>query len=566
MNSIFFFLFAQEIFSLYGAIDLGTQFIKVSVNDADGNMKIISNSQNKMMTPSAVAFKLDNYPNRHLTNIEALKTPIKIGDDALRILKKRPESGSAFVPRLIGRNPSNQSNFYFPQFVNASEMLGLLLKNIFLSPELKHVQGSVVAVPAYYTFEQRNDIIDAMWAAELSLYNLIDDNEAIATLYSIRFAKRFTDEPQSILFVDAGATSIKAYRGVFNMNHTTNPPTPLVNLTSYEWTESCGGENFAIKYSKYKQISLTKARKQLSTLSSISKSELNTIFSEELTSLSHLIKRASNGPIDHIQIFGGLSRFPIVVDTILNAAGGVEMRRDLPPNDAIALGSQYVLMNLNNISLFQFPNLTRSSPYNLFVECNGVTDDYCYKSANCSEATLLENTRCEVFNFFTEMEEVPEGSSNLIGSYNLLNISRFPRGANAGGFLVFKPPKPIVTAAMWCRNEDLYCLPIIGKAAGSNQLKRQKQFQFVETIMKAQNQIQSISILKDKIEGLASRLEKFMENSEDVKCEEIKDDTIKQIEYARQIKSKSNSKNKLEVVEEELEMIARYLGVPINAP
>lgn len=562
MNSIFFLLFAQEIFSLYGAIDLGTQYIKVSVMDIDGNMKIVSNSQNKMMTPSAVAFKLDKYPTRHLTNIEALKTPIKIGDDALRLLKKRPESGSAFVPRLIGRTSSNESHFYFPQFVNASEMLGLLLKNIFLTPELKLVQGSVVAVPAYYTYEQRNDIIDAMWAADLSLYNIVDDNEAISTLYSIRFAKRFSEKPQSILFVDAGATSIKAYRGVFDMNHTTNPPTPLVNLTSYEWTESCGGEQFAIKYSQAKNISITKSRKQIISLS---KSEANSTFSEELASLSHLIKRAANGPIDHIQIFGGLSRLPIVIETVSNAAGGVEIRRDLPPNDAVSFGSQYVLMNLHNISLFQFPNLTRSSPYNIFVECNGVTDDYCYKSANCSDATLLENTRCDVFNFFTELDDVPEGCTNLIGRYNLLNISRFPKGANAGGFLVFKPPKPIITAALWCRNEDLYCLTIVGKEAVSNELKREKQLHFVETVMKAQDEIQTISMLKEKIESISLQIENFIKNTDDVKCEEVKDDALKQIEFARQVKNKSNAKNKLDVVEKDLEMIARYLGVPVNA-
>lgn len=562
MNSIFFLLFAQEIFSLYGAIDLGTQYIKVSVMNIDGNMKIVSNSQNKMMTPSAVAFKLDKYPTRHLTNIEALKTPIKIGDDALRLLKKRPESGSAFVPRLIGRTSSNESHFYFPQFVNASEMLGLLLKNIFLTPELKLVQGSVVAVPAYYTYEQRNDIIDAMWAADLSLYNIVDDNEAISTLYSIRFAKRFSEKPQSILFVDAGATSIKAYRGVFDMNHTTNPPTPLVNLTSYEWTESCGGEQFAIKYSQAKNISITKSRKQIISLS---KSEANSTFSEELASLSHLIKRAANGQIDHIQIFGGLSRLPIVIETVSNAAGGVEIRRDLPPNDAVSFGSQYVLMNLHNISLFQFPNLTRSSPYNIFVECNGVTDDYCYKSANCSDATLLENTRCDVFNFFTELDDVPEGCTNLIGRYNLLNISRFPKGANAGGFLVFKPPKPIITAALWCRNEDLYCLTIVGKEAVSNELKREKQLHFVETVMKAQDEIQTISMLKEKIESISLQIENFIKNTDDVKCEEVKDDALKQIEFARQVKNKSNAKNKLDVVEKDLEMIARYLGVPVNA-
>ena len=222
-------------------------------------------------------------------------------------------------------------------------------------------------------------------------------------------------------------------------------------------------------------------------------------------------------------------------------------------------------MNLNNISLFQFPNLTRSSPYNVYVECNGVTDDYCYKSANCTEAALLENTRCEEFNFYTEMEEVPEGTSNLIGKYNLLNITKFPRGANAGGFLVFKPPKPIITAALWCRNEDLYCLSIIGRAARSNELKRDRQLHFVDTIMKAQDEIQKISILKDKIDSLSGRLAKFLEESEDVRSEEVKEDVLKQIEFAKQVNSKSNAKKKLEVIEEELETIARYLGVPINA-
>ncbi|OHT10048.1 hypothetical protein TRFO_20856 [Tritrichomonas foetus] len=629
MNLFFFFI--QIAFSSYGAIDLGTQYIKVSVMDINGNIRIVPNSKNKMMTPSAVAFKLEKYPNRHLTMVESLRAQVKIGDDALRILKNNPKKGSEFVPRLIGRNLTSHitnnftdhikndikntttgtfsGHFTSPDIADPSEMLGFLFKEIFSSPEFTQMPGSVVAVPAYYTFEQRRDINDAMWAAQANYYGTVDDNQAIATLYSIRFAKRFSEKPQDILFVDIGAASSKAYRCHFSMNKTTNPPTPLANVTSYEFTENCGGQILAMKLASIKNISPSKAQK---LLKANSLSNYDELFEDELYSLSRMIKLAINGPIDQIQIFGGASRFQFLIDTISKVVGTeIEIKKELPAFDAVAFGAIHALQDMQNLSVYQFPNLTRSSPYNSYVECGGVIEDFCYKSANCTEAALLENTMCDYVHFLTDYENVPEGCSNILGKFELVNISRFPKQPEegAGGFLTFKEPSPILTGALWCRNTDLYCDPIVVKHAGSTELQREKKLAFVETVLKGQKEMEKMILLKAKINEISERIINFLENNENEKesyeiekqkkeekeenqdprsryekgpsyflekakekakereqqkIDDVRIESMETINYVKQINEGTHNNLKLETLVEELERIARYIGVPLN--
>lgn len=560
-----FLLLTGSAISSYCAIDLGSQYLKVSTMDIDGFIKIVPNSHNKMMTPASVALKLDKYPNHHLTNIEALNAQLKVGDDALRHLKIRPESGSYCIPRLLGRSISSATDFSYPSIVDASEMLSFLIKNLFPLNKFPTTPSLIIAVPAYYTYEQRNDVINALYSSSMNCIGLIDDNQAISTLYSIRFSKRFSEQNQQILFVDCGSTSMKAYRCLFSMNYTTNPPTPLINITSYEWTEDCGGELFARKYSRHYNISISKARKMLISLTNTSNKDINStdFFSEELSALSRLIKRAVNGPIDQIQLIGGSSRLFFVKDIISQAANGVEIKKELPPFDSIAIGAMHVLQEIENISIYQFPNITRTSPYNSYVECGNVTDDYCYQSANCTFASILENTKCDILEFKTDIDDVPKGTTPILGRYDMANISQFPEG-RSGGFVMFKEPMPVLVSALWCRNEDLYCQNIMVRPTLSNELVRNRQKAFVETVLNAQKEIEKLRLIKIQISDLIQNIENFLDESNDVQVDEMKIGTLETIEYAKKMCSKSNNYAKLQVIKNDLEIIAHYVGISVH--
>ena len=593
----------------YCSIDLGTKNLKVGFIDINGDPRVAPNSKNLMMTPAAIAIKFMNHPfpaNKHLSIDQALSVQVKVGDDALSVLKNRPEAGSSFVPRLIGRE--NVSDKYYAKwghsrYLNPSEMLALIIKHTLHTSSISSVDGCVVAIPAYYTFAQRKDISDAMWAAQINFFGLIDDDQAVPTLYSIRFAKRFSKRKQSILFVDAGFNSVKAYRCVFQTNHSTSPPTPNANVTSYEWSECVGSSKFIEKIASYKNISMKKAEKYLFSSNDEFISKYYDVFKDEILLLQQLIKRAINGPIDEVQIFGGASRLEFISDIIKNVLKSHQMdinddyflgndpeddigsdifndlkdyiykeipvKKELSINDAVSFGALYVLQDMQNLSMYTYPNLTRCSPYNSYVECGGVISEYCYQSSNCSEGAVLENSICEKINIYTDPENAPEGCSNLLGQQIMVNSSDFTHHPS-GGFLMFKPPAPMVNFAMWCRNSDFYCDYVALRQSGSNELQKSMQLNFVDTIFNNQKQIEKINYIRADIMTLLESIESIMEsdsNGEKIegKIKDMKEKILSTIENSKSVYRKTQNIEKLRSIYDELQLIAVYLDISPNS-
>jgi hypothetical protein len=81
-------------FLLFAAVDLGREDVRVAINTITDPAKLVANSKNKVSTPSSP---------RALRSVGSPSTSeIKIGEDAIRILKSRPCAGTAFLPRVIG--------------------------------------------------------------------------------------------------------------------------------------------------------------------------------------------------------------------------------------------------------------------------------------------------------------------------------------------------------------------------------------------------------------------------------------------------------------------------------
>ena len=118
-----------SICTAYLGIDLGSQYIKVAESTISGVPRILKDSNNKVSIPSAAALK---HP------IDLLNVPsnlsdfyIKFGAAALPVLKKNPELGHEFLPRVIGRNGSS---FDTSKYLTATELEAYESDPVLLKP------------------------------------------------------------------------------------------------------------------------------------------------------------------------------------------------------------------------------------------------------------------------------------------------------------------------------------------------------------------------------------------------------------------------------------------------
>ena len=497
MLDVLFLLFIF-IKSDYVAIDLGTQFIK-SVTYQKG-FQIINheNSHNKLLTPSAVAFKTPNKTIKEPLNYtKAAQSTLLVGDSAVRYLKQNPDSGTLFVPRFVGRNSTVHTKV--PLITNPAYMLTFLFQDVIQTVE--NFEAMVVTIPTYYTYSQRKSIIDSIWTAKASFLGLIDDSQSLTYYYSSKFPERYRQEAHPVTFVDIGATSCKAYRVVFDLNideKTTNSNSeeyfspyesietnnnkknnrennrenngendeendesyeifgnPIANMTSYEFSENCGGEIFAKKISKKLNISINKARKRL-----MNGEDFREILSEEMIILQNIVSSAMNGDCNEVQLLGGGSRSPFIVETIREAAGEAEVRKELSIQQSLATGAMLWLQEYLNLTK-KMPNMTKISPYNSYVQCNNQTSSYCNHNGFCNDSILLEDNICDQI-IIKMFDKPPDGCNDVLTVFDLKNISDFKKilkgkSKYATGFIMLQPPVPVVTAALWCRNSDMKC-------------------------------------------------------------------------------------------------------------
>lgn len=545
------FFFVQFVVSKYVAIDIGSKYSKVSAFEPYGTIEILKDPQDNMWTPSAVALQMKNYPKSRLNSLELLESSVVYGKNALKFLKKHNYSGSSSIPFHIGRNISTPL-----QIATHSDLLSLLIT--YLTSSQQNVQGMMLSIPYYYTYSQRQSIIDAVWGTRISFYGLIDDVQAIASYYSTMFAKRFLSDPIAVLFVDIGAYSCKAYRVEFYFDENRKLH---ANHTSYEWTEDAGGDIFVSIISQSHRIS---RKRSLNYLDQYQNDHTEELLHESLSSLSSVIRRSINGDIDEIQVFGGSSRYQCVLNTIQSASGDVPIKKEIPVNFGVATGSGHFFQNLLNVSNSIEPNITLTSPYNMFIECDGVTQEYCSKNGKCDNSILLEDAYCDVISIRTEESQTPDGCDDIISRFKLVNISSFntDHSVKCTGFLMLQPPIPQINGAMWCRNKDMYCDQIkVEQEIGD--LFQQKQIRvFNDIVSMNSKKKKKTSVLIGKLSLKIDMIEYHILNNYNLKIERVLDEANILIESAKKLLVDSSSTSyQIKAMIKELESIISFLGL-----
>ena len=500
------------LLQIYINIDLGGENIRASTIDIYDQAILLPNKFNKFVTPGAAAIKLKNPINETISNDLLSTSQFKYGFDALKYLKNHPESGTPYLGRLIGRNSSE--NYPLPINLTPVQLLSLFFIDLFSSPKLSTVEGTSVTIPCYYTLKQREEVIQALWAAKIPFLGLIDDYTAVIQLYSEKFHSRYQNNNHTVLFIDIGATHISSYRVDFYFNSSIDQ---FANQTSLLWTEETGTLEFARKISKIKKISLNKAKRILDSGLNISE-----FIKEDLNIISNLILKSLHDTVDEIQIFGGGSKLPFLIDFIKQITNFENIFKELPSFDTTVLGGAYLSLQLSNSTneinkIF----IERKPAFTMNVTCGNVTGEYCVENDNCTELVILDNTICEYLDVVADINHIPFGSSPLLSRYIMKNISKFEREEDeiVSGIISLANPLPIIVHTSWCITAIISCQQIDIQQYDQPINNYKILSNFVDEIQKIERKRRRIQSLKSQILDLSQQISNNLINSSNIKFE-----------------------------------------------
>lgn len=470
-----FFAFAQCYFA---AIDIGGQYARIAINTIGNSAKLVTNEQDKVMTPSAIGLRLAEYSEKHIKLNEIDNVEVRIGEPAVKLLKHKPLAGAQFLPRIIGRNES--VDFELPTIMNSTELLALFFHKLFKQPQLQSAEAIAVNVPNFWTLSQRDVVFQAMELAKLPFFGLVDDTSAVIQLYTIQHSKKFIYESHGVLFVDFGATGLRAYRILF----TTNGTDPLGTQTSYEFTERVSGIKMIRKVAEHDSCSFSKAQKRLIA----NPDKYSDLMADDMEIVYDVIQAAVDGEVDEVQLLGGASRFPFVIEAIKSVVGYTDVLNEMPQMDSIALGTVHVVQSTMNQSRFKLVPVVKPPVYTSEIECGRVRASYCKHRGTCQDHVILHNAKCSNVVIRADRQEIPEGTSDVIGLFKLTNISKFKvdAGKQISGIISMRAPAPVMYGALWCEAGTRRCEVIDVDHVQLRDPERKRKAEFVEAVIQAE--------------------------------------------------------------------------------
>lgn len=526
-------LFALAIVNDFLTIDLGTEYYKAAKANFKGDPVIINTEGIGVSVPNAIACKSSKPIQLPITNESIEDIDIKFDRQALSILKKNASLGFQFIPRLIARSNTNKLNT--TNLITSFQAFSLSFAHLI---ERLSITGPIsIVIPHYWTPEQRYVISTVCHFYRIPLSFLLEDNDVIGVQYSATRAHRFKDsrgisDARNVLFVDIGGTTSKAYGFHFYIDG----DKAVASENSYFWSENVGGYWFRKALSDNLNISLKKAEKLLQSESDINKVVKN--IQNVTNGLFNLIKRAadrandlssiSNGSaIQEVQIIGGASKYPFILDIVKSATNCSNIKRELNPNEAIALGGVYFSLQSSDSSKFTPSFVYKRPPSNITLQCQK-QNDYCIRGSKCNRIIYeYESKGCDHVLLYSDDASTPEGLSPIISTTNLVNISNitYEEGESGYGKFEMSPSSLSIQSIEWCKSKDGYydssnvCYPIKFKKNYGFEKEYREQAKLVIEYWRIEKKRQEKSKILVQINDLMIRLDSFFSKLEKGKVE-----------------------------------------------
>jgi hypothetical protein len=434
----------------YVGVDIGSQFFKLSRSQPDGTVRIVPNPiRNSVGIASAAAVKFRSPHSLPLSRRDYEDIEVRFEDSALSLLKRNATLGAEFPPRTLGRNRS--STFHTSTTAGELPLFALSLRNA-----LRHVapfSRLCASVPSFWTRQQLFALSQSCSALQMSLTAIVSDAQAVLTLYAVTWLPRFRLSPRRVMFVDVGATSAKVYSGQFSYDNSV-PTRDFVRVEqlSSSWSERTGSLHFAEAIAAATNISMSKARKLLSRGGG---DAYRAVVAREVLDLEVLVRGAVGEGVDEIQLIGGASALRFVADAV-SRAGNVTARRDLPANEAVAVGAVIVAMLEEGASPYIDVQFAPVPSLTLNVTCGDAVAQYCKRGKFCERNITLEmDERCEELLLVGDIDELPIGVSRVVGAYRIPAFEL--AGSKWKASVVLGPPDAVIESVEWC-NEKNQCV------------------------------------------------------------------------------------------------------------
>ena len=225
-------------------IDIGSQFLKFAESSINGKAKMMRLSSEPVNLPAAVAMRSKNqsvFPPKTADDFRQIE--FKYGSSALPILNRNPSSGFQYLPRTFGLNYSAIPEFMTSNLSDPETLFTVFFMDFVQNLDFSENGGLVVALPFFWTPNQRHVVLRTCNIFKLPLISQVDDISAVSQLYSIYHSATFKNETREVLFIDFGATTLESYSIHFFYNSSTTKNTPdsiFARNTASKWSEKCG--------------------------------------------------------------------------------------------------------------------------------------------------------------------------------------------------------------------------------------------------------------------------------------------------------------------------------------
>ena len=350
------FLLANFALSSIYALDIGTQNVRIALGVPGKPIEILTNDQSSRSTPNYLAFGLDSNES------DLASSEWVIGSDAERIVHRNSSHGIAnpfFYLTNPGQNPLKGVH---------PSMYCAIAFSLHLRKFKKKHDKLIIAVPSVFTPQARHAIIQSLKLINIQSAQILDSNNAIASLYAVeRLKKAENDEnlTQKILFFDIGAVQTEASL----WNFTRIGGITKIELLDYRYSDEIGGDiidrllfdhvikqlpreptraelgniHRAMKKGKERLASgsdqFIDLYEDFNTRLTLTNSEIDELAKDTLEKLRELIKGIDMP--DEIELIGGCSRLPSIVNVIQDTFPNYTLKRSLNSDEAVAVGAAY---------------------------------------------------------------------------------------------------------------------------------------------------------------------------------------------------------------------------------
>jgi hypothetical protein len=490
-------------------MDIGSEYIKTAESTILGEpkMRFSPNGGNFRAAGTVRKPKVVEEYNSS-TNIE--KAELRFGTAALKTLKHHPEFGFEYIPRAIGRT---NTSFHTSTVFSAQEMMALYLQDY--AKQFTTIPEIVMAVPAYWTTQMRYELSSICKSAEIPLVNIIDDKTAVASHYAAINYRKFQNQSRNVMFVDAGATSMKVYGFIFGSNGQYS----YANETIYIWTEKGGSYHFAKNIAEAKQLSMKKAMKYfqekkpnmyIRNVTDPSREVIRAV-ADAFESFSALLQSENipnnSGEVDEIQVFGGAAKIELIAKAIKKAANQTKLYYEFNQNEAIAKGIIYRRSMAEGTASVPPCIVNSIQTTDLLVATDNQSYYYCQRAGGCRSPVVVTN-KTNTLRVIVPGDQVPEGASLVQFYCELENLTNFsiPEELQdqAQGEIYLRSPMPEIAGIRWCVNGT--CQPIAATKYPIPILDKPKQLNFTLAALDANRNKRLFMIEFSHVEELISKI------------------------------------------------------------